>query len=526
MRDADMTDELRILLEQSGPDGGDLGNLYVLTAERRSISDPRLHLWFPTWNSAVDWFHWATVRPEGSTRQDAPPGSTLRAYAPESLLLASFEVLGTAEGVVPVRPRHAGPRPWVPASVGPGVLVNERNGRSLPFERIQLLAGESGSEWGPAGRSFNLFPIGGPCLRMPLLAPPHIDAARSEDRRGLAPDLVLKTFAGTLRTRRIIADDLDLLSRAARGASRAAQPPRVTVDEVEELLELAAAAGHRARSRGSELNLAAYRTGVRDIERFEVLLDEEGTEAIGLRYRINRPRGGSAVRVAEPHDGATWLSTEESLVRAAEDGWTRSRTHAIRPETVEHFLNVGTRPLAAWFVGLCADGIDDWSEVADEHRLGVLDAALAWTEAEEDAAREEAGAKYVQELAEREHSHRVDRLRHHLEEWLAETGQDELPWAELMGLVERIVPSPPSEEAEYDDPWSAYDIESEHDYQLELGEEWQRWYRWVDDSPEEGYLDCPISLYELVDRVAPFATTREEEEEGEEGEEQEEGEED
>jgi hypothetical protein len=499
MRDAECMSTIRVTLTR-----GALEHRYVLTTNdlprHRELHVP---LVFGSDSSAAMWFRSALLR-ERLTDLTVP----ISGRSPEGLLRATFESLGVdadgsaSAGAEPssATPSDAwaddGPTPSVPVSVGPGTLVNDRNGSALPFERIRFGREDSAEAWTRAGETFNLFPIGGPRLPLELLAPPRIDVHHPGP---FGTGLVLETRAGTLRTRAVTREDVVLLTRLGLGRTWLA-PPSLSTAEVEDLLLLAAQAGARVRMRNHDLDLESYRHEVLDIERYEVLLDADGGAAEALRHRIRRARGGSTLRVASHLGTDGWLGHEESLVLAAEQGWTRGRTRAVRPTVAHHFVDVEDRPLAAWFVGLCAEGVYDWEDVDDEHRPGVLAAAMAWTEAEETAAIE-------QEEAEEKALLRTEKLAEHLAAWRAETGQLPLGWQDMHRLVELVDPSPPSEDDEFDGlDLGYYDADREYEARLEEAEEASRWWAWIEDAPDDAPSDCPVHLETLVDRCAPFAS--------------------
>ena len=544
MRYADAENTHRIRL---GRWDDDVEGDYLLTA-RGSFTDEDRTRWnevrtlrmsFSSDYHAIEWFKAHLIRPGGDDQSERTARvdrlEQLDVHIKAGLAQASLEFLTTRATGEPLPARRwtdESPMPWVPQTVGPGILVNDRNGHSLAFEEIRFAKGsaEEGDGVLP-GRTIRLVPIGGPEWRLELLAPPIVGELQPG---AWGTGLVLETQCGTLRTRLVTGKDVALLTRLQRGGDRLV-PPHLATEEVEDLLRLAAQAGARVRMAHYGLDLEAYRQEVRDIEAFEVLLDATGQETVGLRHRVGRARGGSTVRVASWSAWDGWLDPDESLVVAAEQGWTRRRTRAVRPRVAHHFTT--GRPLAGWFVGLAEEGIEDWAGVGDAHRPGALEAAMASIEAEEEAAWEEAASEAAMEMEEdHRRSVRAERgtkLRELLAAWRESTDQPPLDHDEMARLISLIDPTLKPDETATEDDYEVLEqslsdlqselqreVESDREYesQLELAEEWSRWYRWVEDAPDDAPSDCPIGIDELIDRVAPFAALRDEEDDAEEDE--------
>ncbi len=535
--DAENTYEIKL-----GRWDDDVEGDYLLTARGTFTDEVRtqrnevrtLRMSFSSDYHAIEWFKAHLIRPGGDDQSERTARvdrlEQLDVDIKAGLVQASLDFLTTGATGEPLPARRwtdESPMPWVPRTVGPGILVNDRNGHSLAFEEIRFAKGSAEEgDWVLPGRTIRLVPIGGPEWRLELLAPPFVGELQPG---AWGTGLVLETQCGTLRTRLVTGNDVALLTRLQRGRDRLA-PPHLATEEVEDLLRLAAQAGARVRMAHSGLDLEAYRKEVRDIEAFEVLLDATGQETVGLRHRVGRARGGSTVRVASWLAWDGWLDPDESLIVAAEQGWTRNRTRAVRPR-VAHLFTSG-RPLARWFLGLAEEGVEDWAGVDDAHRLGALEAAMASIDAVRDADMEEAAREAASEvendLRESVLAEREAKLRELLAAWRESTDQPALDDNEMVRLIGLIDPTlRPFETATEDEHGghepSLYDLyyelqsdlewERQYESQLELAEEWNRWCHWVEDEPDDAA--CPIDIDELIDRVAPFASLRDEDDDAE-----------
>lgn len=452
------------------------------------VGERLVPLAFPTADAAERWFT--------QTFPDSDPGEVRRerddrreVSVPYGLIgpsLALLGVRGDGSANAPVSSDRPALTPWVPASIGPGVLTDDE-GQALPFERIRFAPTGTAEDWVRAGRSAELHVIGGPAWPLELVAPPRIEGSRGVGPWGTG--LVLETRSGTLRCRAVEVDDHALLSRVAGGAQDRITMPPVALEEVEDLLRNAAWATTRARHESGAMDLDAYRRGLHDVEAFEVLMDEEGAEAIAMRHRIGRYPSGSTVRIAS--DGG-WLTPDESLVRAAELAWTRDRTRTVRPWTANHFRDVAWHHRPAWFVALAAEGLQDWTSVPDEHRPAARDAAMASVRAVWDAVMAEDSDEMLREEV-------MEAIATAVATWRERRGKAPIGRQDLDRIVALVDPElleDASEVTAYDE---GYDDVSE--YEREHEERWWAWAAEDDDAP----ADCPIDLDEFVDQVAAFA---------------------
>lgn len=486
MRDAD---DPRTVCVTIRTDGDSRGGAVMLRATKL-VEECLVPLALQTVDDAAQWFTQTFPEPGEERRDgpDRPPVTVPYGLVGPSLLLLGVRGDGPATVPAPWDPNT--PTPWVPANVGPGVLLNERNGYSLPFESIRFATTGTDEEWVRASRCFELRPIGGPAWPLELVAPPRIEEPHGTGAGGSG--LVIETRSGTLRCRRVEADDHALLSIAARAARDGFTMPPVTVAEVEDLLQLTAQASARARWESGAMDLDAYRRELLDLEAFEVLMDEDGDEAIALRHRIGRAPRGSTVRLST---GDGWLAPEDSLVEAAEQGWTRHRTRTLRPWAANHFRDVGWLNRPAWFVALSAEGSQSWTSVPDEHRPAALDAARASIEAAHDTVIEE-------EWQEREDV--TEEIETAVATWRERRGQRPLGQEAVHEIITLIDPAllERAPEPTVHDGWREDVLESDREYE-------ERWEAWVEQDLG-GPAECPIALDELVDRVAPFARTSDE----------------
>lgn len=396
------------------------------------------------------------------------------------LLPLSFAVLGVAvdESRTTSQSRQSDPS-WIPSRIGPGILENAATGRTMAFERIDFVGQNHDRGWVMGTQRMMLHATGGPQWPLELLASPSMRTPDPRDRTSTGSGLEFETAAGLLRCRDAQSEDQVLLSRLSR-SSRDLRPPALSQAEMRDLLDLDAQASARARQPSGAIDLDAYTKECREIERYEVLLDDARERTTGLRHRMRRASGGSTVRVwSESHPGG-WFGRLESLVLAAEQNWARDRTIAVRPELAHHFAT--EQPIDAWFVAIAEDGVDEWSGVRGEYRACVLDMAENWTEwmAEEEwrANHEADEAWQMFEAAGLEHLDQAGE---------AVTSSPTTPIQELT-LQEEIR------------------LEVEADIARGIEEEqWERWWAWIRAGAEDPSAECPIDLEELADRLRSFA---------------------
>lgn len=451
------------------------GYYEMQTGRSYSGAGPSVRMAFRSRSDAETWFS-ALLR-SGRRRELSSSNEMPKQYAVGGrLLAASLDVLGVAKAVprpsaLDEQARHT----WVPSRVGPGILENVSTGRTMAFESIDFFGHDQHGGWIRVPERVILSAIGGPRWPLELLGAPALRTPDPDDRGSAGSGLEFVTAAGLLRCRDARCEDQGLLSRLSSD-SRDIEPPSLSRDEVRDLLELAAEASARARQPSGAIDVDTYVKNFREIERYEVLLDDARERTIGLRHRIRRIRGGSTVRVRSERAPNGWIDPFESIVLAAEQGWVRNRTVAVRPDLAHHFATPAS--MESWFTGITEDGIDDWQDVREEiieGVLGALENLPDWEMNEWQAAAE------------------------------AQEAQAQADWEEEVALREENWVATPF-------VYTAEDLRSEmqSDIEAEIArgieqEEGERWHAWVEACDEDPRAECPVSLSELADRLSGIA---------------------
>ena len=473
---------------------GHAGHHELRAGSRRSI-----RLVFTSSYAAEAWFA-AFLSTHGRSTRISPADGTPKEFKVAGRLVdLSLDVLGTADAAPGTGRMGARTNPaWVPSQVGPGILENVATGRTMAFERIDLRGDGRDRGWVRAPRGIVVHAVSGPRWPIELLAPPALTAPDGDDRSSTGSGLQFVTAAGVLRCRDARPSDQALLSRLSRH-SRDLEPPALTQDEVRELLDLAAGASARARRPSGAIDLDAYATEFRQIERYEVLLSEDRTRTVGLRHRIVRSRGGSSVRVRAAGTRPGWVDPSESLVLAATQGWTRRRVVEVRPNLAHHFAT--GEDISAAFVELCRAGVSEWTEIDDKHRETIIEWAYNYTEWELDGTlgellEEEAIAAEIAALDTGECDLSLSGPE---QTQTATVGPEQQPPA---------ASADPRKEAEWSDRWD-YDMQQREIWDMIEAKEWRTWTEWLDACEDDPRTECPIGLDELAWRTRWFASVDE-----------------
>lgn len=479
MRDAD--DRFSEVVVSLSAVGDDAGHHELHTGGLGPSTDRLIRLRFRSGWEATGWFD--ALLSSGWSRELSRGNETPKRYQVQArLLTTSLAVLGVAEEAPqPSTMVEPACHTWVPSRVGPGILENAATGRTMAFERIEFLGHDHHRGWIRAPRMIILSAIGGPRWPLELLSPPALQTPDPDDRGSAGSGLEFVTAAGLLRCRDARCEDQTLLSRLPN-SSEDLKPPALSREEVRDLLELAAEASARTRRPSGAIDVGTYVKEFREIEHYEVLLDDARERTIGLRHRIRRARGGSTVRVRSERAPNGWFDPFESIVLAAEQGWVRNRTVAVRPDLAHHFAT--NESLLAWFVGITEDGIDDWQDVRDEFIEGVLGAL-------EYLPEWEWGEWHVAEEARQADCEAAEEAFQLCEDY---DEAQPAPWG---------VDVFPSTLSEFQRE-ALRDRENEiaQDMEEEAAERWNAWEKAVTENPR---AECPVSLSELADRLRGIA---------------------
>ena len=462
--------------------------------ELRAGSGRSIRLVFTSSYAAETWFAAFLSTHGWSTRISPADGAPKEFKVARRLVDLSLGVLGAADAAPGTARTGAQANPeWVPSQVGPGILENVATGRTMAFERIDLHGDDRDRGWVRAPGSMVVHAVSGPRWPIELLAPPALTGPDGDDRTSSGSGLELVTAAGVLRCRDARPEDQALLSRLSPHL-RDLEPPALTQDEVRDLLDLAAGASARARRPSGAIDLDAYATDFRGIERYEVLLDEDRTRTVGLRHRIVRSRGGSTVRVRAAGARPGWMDPSESLVLAATQRWRRRRVVEVRPGVAHHFATGEVLPAA--FVELSRAGISEWTEIADEHRETIIEWAYSYTEWTQEEA-------WLQELEAGLDA--LDTGECGISVSGPERTEDVAAGAEDPPAVGQ---STPIDDATWSDQWD-YDMQQRELAEMAEAEEWKMWTDWVDACDDDPRTECPIDLDELAWRTRRFASVDE-----------------
>lgn len=288
--------------------------------------------------------------------------------------------------MIPSRPSgyRAGREQWLPALHGPGILENVETGEALAFERLRLLDEQRASSrrticaprtgWVIGARTVEVVPVGGPVVTFGLVAAPTRsdgadDAGRDSIDGARESDLRLETSVGRFVCRAPLPRDLPVLSRVEPHL-----PHWLSVglgaNEVRVLLEDLASTSAEHRDTNGRLDWTAFRTAIIDGERVEVLVDEDASRVIAVRYRRRLRNGGAILRTLNRAEGdaARWEDASRSLWELARVGWTERATIAIRSRLTEAFAD----PWADDVVAALAAGehVQDIGDMEKQDRFG------------------------------------------------------------------------------------------------------------------------------------------------------------